>query len=191
MRLRHGRVFGIVAIQAQRRGRFGQVISKFGIRARARFVRDVAGFAPHVQRRVMASLGKPLLTLRVALRAQVFFLPAGSRFHQLELVIGLVRIVALQTIADRRAVDQTFRRGRVLVGMALKAEFDGCDGGEFDAGDVFTNAEFMTAQTAHCDGGVHRFSLGLVFVAFEAFLGIGVFVEWNGMRRPHRQCGGH
>jgi hypothetical protein len=28
-------------------------------------------------------------------------------------------------------------------------------------------------------------------VAFEAFLGIGVFVEWNGMRRPHRQCGGH
>jgi hypothetical protein len=98
----------------------------------------------------------------VALQAKIGVLGgAVGRLQQLVLEIGDMRIVALQAVAHRRAVDVAFRLAGVLIGVAPEAQLDGCDGGQLDARNVFAYTQFVAAQTSRGDGRVHRFPLVL------------------------------
>ena len=67
--LHHLRVLWIVAVGAERGAGLGQVIAEFGVRRRAGFVGDMAGFAAHIERRVAAAGGRNVQALVVALQA--------------------------------------------------------------------------------------------------------------------------
>ena len=55
MRLDDGRVLRIVAVDAQRRGIFGQMEVELALATLTGLVRDVAGVAAHVERRMPAA----------------------------------------------------------------------------------------------------------------------------------------
>ena len=84
----------------------------------------VAGFATLVERRVPAASGGDVHAGVVARQAEVVLrvsLP-GSAFTSRFLLFGAVGIVALQAIADRRAVDGALERCGVFVRMAGEAK---------------------------------------------------------------------
>src|SRR6266568_53342 len=95
------RVFGIVTIEAKRGSRLGQVEIELDLATLSYLMSGVAGVAPHVERRVAATLLGDIQARRMAAEAQIFFRIPGGCFHQLILVFRGVRIVALQTIAHR------------------------------------------------------------------------------------------
>lgn len=67
--------------------------------------------------------------------------------------------------------------------MAGQAESLRRRGNQLDAGDVFIDANLMATRAAHLDGGMDGLALGLVLVAFQAGLGIGVRFERNWVDR--------
>src|ERR1035441_9278018 len=85
----------IVAIEAQRRSRLGQVIVELDLALLADLVGDVASVATHVQRRVPAAFVGNVQSLLVAGQTEVLVGPARSRLQQLVLVVGSVWIEAL------------------------------------------------------------------------------------------------
>ena len=89
VRLDQARVLGIVAIEAQRRSRLGQVIVELDLALLADLVGDVASLATHVQRGVPAALLGNVQSLGVAAQAEVLVGAARSRLQQLVLVVGL------------------------------------------------------------------------------------------------------
>ena len=72
VRLDQARILGIVAIEAQRRSRLGQVIVELNLALLADLVGDVASLATHVQRGVPAALLGNVQSLLVAGQAEVF-----------------------------------------------------------------------------------------------------------------------
>src|ERR1039457_6313923 len=122
LRLDQAGVLGIVAIEAQRRRRLGQVIIEFDLALLADLVSYVASLATHVQRRVTAALLRNVQSLLVAREAEVLVGPTRSWLQQLVLVVGSVRIVTLEAIANCRRMDRAFQVGGVLVGVAGKTK---------------------------------------------------------------------
>ena len=87
MRLLKAGIFRVMAIQAQRRRALGQVKLVLRRQVGARLVRRMAGVAPHIERRVAATLLWDIRPLGVTAEAQVFFFVPGRRFQQLVLVV--------------------------------------------------------------------------------------------------------
>src|SRR5579885_306458 len=187
VRLLQVRVFRIVAVEAQRRGRLRQVEVKFFFAPLAGPVGHMAGFAAHVQSGVPAALLRYVEAGLVATEAQILLGVSRTGLQQLVLVVGDVRIMALDAIPYRRAVHNTFDFGGVLVGMASKAESVRRRGDELYPGDVFVRANLMTAQTAHRDRRVDRLALGFILMTLEALFRISVRVERDGMGRGPRR----
>ena len=157
-----------MTINAQSGRRLGQMVVKFLFAALPDLVRDMAGFATHIQRRVPAPRCGNVKTLRVASQAEVFALTARCRLQQLVLVIADVRIVALKAIANRWGMDFPFQIGGVHAGMAGETEGLRCGGRELNPGDIFGYADFMTAGTAGRNGGVDELPFSFVLVTLNA-----------------------
>ena len=87
MRLLQPSVLHVVAVQTKRRNRLGQMESIVEGQLCTGLVRDMAGVASHVERRVTASLLWNIHALVVAGEAEIVFLIAGHRLQQLELVV--------------------------------------------------------------------------------------------------------
>ncbi len=95
----------VVAVEAKRRARLRQVIIELLFALFADFMSYVAGLATHIQCRVPAALLGYVGSLRVASKTEVLCFVAGSGLQKLILVVGLMRIVALHAIANRRRVN--------------------------------------------------------------------------------------
>ena len=189
VRLLQARVFGIVAIDAQRRSRFRQMKIKFRLAALARLVRHVAGLASHVEGCVPATFIWNVQPGVVAAQAEILFLATRGRLEQLILVVAGVRVVALHAIANCRAVNLALDVSRILVRMAGHAEAVGRGRDQLDPRYLFIHANFVAAQAAHLDRGVNRLSLGFVFVALETLLRVSVWLERDGVgRSKSRSC---
>jgi len=79
MRFLQVRAFGIVAIDAQRRRRFGEVEIEFDLAHFPGLVGGVAGVATHIEGGVAAAFLGNVKSGRVASQAKIFFLVSGSR----------------------------------------------------------------------------------------------------------------
>ena len=112
---------------------------------RASFVCCVARIATHIERHMTAALGGNVQALLVAGKAEVFFLTATCCFQQLVLVIRGVRIVTLEAVSYCWDVNRTLDVGSVLIGVAGDAKSGRCGRDQLDAGDVFGDANLMTA----------------------------------------------
>ena len=76
MRLLQVVAFYVVAIDAKRWGRLGEMIVELSLAHLTRFVRDVAGVAAHVEGCMPAAFLGNIEAGRVATKAEVFFLVA-------------------------------------------------------------------------------------------------------------------
>jgi hypothetical protein len=187
-------VLRIVAIQAELRRRFRQMISELVLCPVADLVRNVAGVAAHVQRYVTAAFFRNIQSGRMAAQAKVLAFIAGDRLQQLLFIGRLMRIVTLDAIADRWTVHFSFLVRSFLVCVTGQAKSSRRGGSQFDPGDIFIDANFMTTQAAHCDRGVDVRPFTLVFMAFQALGGIDLWVQGNGMNastQARRQCQKH
>ena len=181
MRLDQRGVFRVVAIETKRRTRLGEVEVKLFLAALAGLVRHVAGVAAHVERRVPATFLRNVHALRVALQAEVGVLVAGGRLEQLKLVVGGVRVVALDAIAHRRRMDLALQVGSIVVGMAGQAQRLRRRGDQLDACHIFIHPDFVTTRAAHRNRGMGELTFGFVCVTLGALLWGSVFVERHRM----------
>ena len=87
-----------------------------------------------------------------------------------------MRIVALEAIANGRAVDLAFDFCGVLVGVAGNTERlgSGCD--QLDASNVFIDPDLVTAGTARRNGRMHHRAFGFVFVTLKTFRAIDILL---------------
>jgi hypothetical protein len=115
------RVFRVMAVEAERRGGFGQMEIEFFFAPLSGFVGDVAGLAPHVERCVTAALRRSVQPDLVAAQTQIFFGVAGSGFQQLVLVVGNVGVMTFEAIANRGCMNDALDVGGVLIGMTGEA----------------------------------------------------------------------
>ncbi len=168
MRLDQPRIFRIVTIQAERWRRFRQVIIELLLTAFAGLVRDVAGFAAHVQCGMTATLLGDVQSLRMAAETEVLVLVTGGRLQKLEFVVGLMWIVTLHAVANRRRVDFAFDVGGVVISVAGEAERLRRCGDELDAGDVFIDSNLVTTCASRRDRRVDVLSFGFIRVALCA-----------------------
>ena len=172
---------GIVTIDAQRGSVLGQVKIEFALAPFPRLVHGVAGVAAHVQRGVAAAAIRYIRPLRVARQAEIVLLIARGQLAPLVLIVGGVRIVAGQAIANRRRVDFSLDLRGIFVGVASEAELVRRGGDQLYVSAISVDPDFVTAETAHRDCGVHRLALGFVFVAGDADGGIGLGVKRDRM----------
>ena len=169
MRLLQVRILRIVAIQAKRRRRFGQMESVLRCRFGACLVRQMAGIATHIERRVSAAFLRHMQSRLVAREAEIFLHPTRHGFQQLILVVAGMRIVACQAVAHRGRMHRSFNIGRFLIRMTGKAKPIRSSGNQLHACDIFSDSDLMAGQAPHGDRGVNRFSLRLILVALKAF----------------------
>ena len=106
-----------------------------------------------------------------------------------------MRIVTSETVANRRGMHRSLDVCGFFICMAGNAKRGWGCGDELDAGDVFVDADLMTACATGGHGGMNGFAFVLAFVALEALGGGGVLVEGDGMygcassRRQQREHG--
>jgi len=174
-------VFDVMAADAKRGNGFGQVVVELLLALFANFVGRVATVASHVQSGVTAALFGNVEALSVAGEAKIVLLIAGHGFQQLILIVGSVRVMAFDAVADGGRMDRPFQRGRVLIGVAGDAERLRRRGRELYPGDVFIDSDLMAGQATHRDCGVDELSLRFILVAFQAFGRIDVLVQRNGV----------
>lgn len=187
VRLDQRRVFRIVTIQAKGRRRFREVIIELLLTAFAGLVRDMAGFASHVERGVAAAFLRDIQSLGVTAKTEVLVLVAGGSLQQLEFVVGLVWIMTLHAVANRGRMDFAFDVGGVVIGVAGEAErLRGCCN-ELDARDVFGYTNLMTTGTAHRDRRVDVLSFGFVLVTLRALRRVGILIQRYGMDASKQQ----
>ena len=179
------RVFGIVTIEAKRGSRLGQVEIELDLATLSYLMSGVAGVAPHVERRVAATLLGDIQARRMAAEAQIFFRIPGGCFHQLILVFRGVRIVALQTIAHRWRMNLASDLGRIFVRMAGKTKLVRRGRDQLYVGDVVVGADLVANGATGGNGGVDSLAPALVFVTLRAGGGIGLGIERN--RVLHRE----
>jgi hypothetical protein len=110
-------------------------------------------------------------------QAEIALLIARSGLQQLKLVIGGMRIMALQAVANGRTVDSALELRCALVSVTRETQTGGRRGDQLYAGDIFVDPNFMTNVAAEGNCGVDRLAFRLVLVASEALCGIRVFVE--------------
>ncbi len=173
-----------MAVEAEGGRGFGQMKIEFRLAHFAGLVRGVARVAAHVERGVTAAVLSQILRSGVmAGEAEVIFLIARGRLQQLKFVVGSVRIVAGQAIANRGRVHEAVDLRRIFIFVAAQADFVGNGTGEGYVSDIAVGANLMAAQTAHGDGGMDELSFGLILVAFEALGSVDVLIQGNGMNR--------
>ena len=136
-------VFYVVASDAERGHGLGEVKVELLLPFFADFMRGVAGIASHIERGVTAAFFRDICSLRVAGEAKIVFFVARSSFEQLKLVVGSMRVVALDAVANRWRMDRTLQRGSVFIGMAGDAERLRRGGRQLDTGNVFVDANFV------------------------------------------------
>src|ERR1039457_3076953 len=164
MRLDQARVLGIMAIEAQRRRRLGQVIVELDLALLADLMGDVASVATHIQRGVPAAFVGNVESLRMAGQAEVFVGPAGSRYQQLVLVVAGVRIVTLEAITNGWRMNGALQVGSVFVGVAGEAERVWRRSDELDASDVFGHPHFVATRATDRNGGMDCLAFGFVLM---------------------------
>jgi len=118
VRLLQVRTLDVMAIYAEGGRRLGEMKIEFGLADLPRFVRDVAGFAAHVEGGMPAAFFGHIQPGRMAAQAEVFFLVPRGRLQQLILIVRGVRIVTLHAVSNCRGMDRTFYVGRIFLGVA-------------------------------------------------------------------------
>ena len=114
-------ILRIVAIKTERRCSLGQVELVFRGWRGTGFVGDVAGVASHVERGMTAAFRGHIQPGGMATAAEVFFRIAGDGLEELILIVTAMRIVARETVANRRGMDRALDVGRLLVSVAGNA----------------------------------------------------------------------
>ena len=107
----------IVAIDAKRRNRLGQVIVEFHVASLARLMHVVAGGAAHIERRMTAAILGNVQALGVALRQRFWSFIALGELQQLKLVVRLVRIVTLDAVAHRGRMNCALHVRGIFIGV--------------------------------------------------------------------------
>lgn len=136
--------------------------------ALAGLVRSVAGFTTHVERSVPTALVGNVETLCVTVQAQVLCLVAAGGFQELVFVVGSVRAVALQAVADRGRMHHALDAGSVHVRMTGDAQGLRRVGGQLDPRDSLNGTDLMTTCASHRHGGVNELAFRFVLVALDA-----------------------
>jgi len=90
--------------------------------------------------------------------------------------------VALDAVADRRAMNRTFYIGSFLIRVATHTQRSGGGGRQLHPRNILADPNFVTTGAAHRHGGVDCFAFCLVFVASDASGGISLRVERDRMR---------
>src|SRR5208282_4742819 len=112
----------------------------------AGLVRDVAGVAAHIERGVAAAALRDIHSLVVAGETKVLLRGrTGRRLQELVLVVGSVRIVALDAIPNCGTVDVALDLGGILIAVALEAELNRGGGDQSDVGDVPVRPDLVAA----------------------------------------------
>ena len=111
-------VLYIVAIDAKRRWRLGQMKIKLGLAEFSGLVGNVASLATHIEGRVPAALLRNVHPNLVATEAKIFFLISRLGLQQLIFIVRGVRIVALHTISYRRRMNRALDVGGILIRVA-------------------------------------------------------------------------
>jgi hypothetical protein len=168
MRLLQAGVLRVMTVEAELRRRFGQVISEFDVVGITGFVNGVTSAAAHIQRRVPASFFRNIQANRVTAQAKIFCFVPGDRLQQLLFVRGLMRVVALNAVADGWWMHSALGFRGVLVGVARQTELAAGGRDQFDASDGLGNPDFMATRAAHCDGRVDVRTFALVFMTLQA-----------------------
>src|SRR5664279_1806865 len=167
---------GVVTVEAKCRRRFGEVIVEFLLALLAGLVRSVAGFATHVEGGVTASVWRNIQSLGVTIKAKILALVAGGGLQQLIFIVGLMRTVALNTIADGGRMNGSLDGSRVHVSMARDAKRLRRRRSQLDASDVFVHPDLMTSGAPHRDCGVNELTFGFVFVTLDACRRTGIWL---------------
>ena len=166
----------------------GQVLVELGLADFSDFVGDVAGIAAHVESGVAAAfLGDIQPWLWQSRQRFCPFLTARC-LEQLILVVGLVRIVALDAIAYRRRMHGPFQRRGIFIGVTTEAERLRRRSDELDASDVFIDPYLMAAQASHRDRGMYGFAFALIFMTFQAFGRICFWLQRDRMHCSEKLC---
>lgn len=122
VRLDQARVFRVVAVEAERRGSFRQMIIKFDFAALAGLMRYMAGLATHIEGCMAAAVLWNIHTFVMAAQAEVLVLSsAAGRLEQLVLVWRGMRIMTLDAITNGWWMDLSVNLGGVLIGVASDA----------------------------------------------------------------------
>lgn len=177
VRLDQGSILDVMAIDAQRRNRLGQVSVELLFTALSDLVRRVTGVATHIERSVTTPFFGDVQAFRMAIETEVFSLVSISRFEQLKLVIGSMRIVALDAVADRGRMNRAFERRSILICMTRNAERLRSGRDQLDARDVFVDPDLVAAQASHGDCGMDELALGLLLMTLKTFGGIDVLFQ--------------
>lgn len=174
-------IFHVMAVDTKCRRRFLQVVIEFLLSGLSCLVDGVTGIAAAIERSVTTSLLGNSHAGVMTLQAEIVGLISGGRFYQLEWVCSGVGIVALEAVSNCRRMNLALDLGCILVSMTGEAKRLGSCGGQLDPGDVFVDSNFVAACAPCGYRRMDGFALGFVLVAFNAFRGVGVLVEWNGM----------
>src|SRR5450755_808261 len=158
----------VMAIQAQRRRRLGEMEVELHLADLTRLVGGVAGIATHVESGVPAAFLGHIHADLVAAQAEILLLVSRFCLQELILIIRGVRIVTLQTVANRRRMNRTLEVGGIFVGVAGQAERDRGGGDQLYSRDVFVDANLVASGTAHGDRRMHRLAFGVVLMAGDA-----------------------
>src|SRR5215467_949147 len=150
----------------------------------------VASVATHVERGVAAALVGCIQSRLMAAEAEILFLVSRRRLAQLVLVVGGVRIVALQAIAHCRRMHASGDLGGVFVGVAGKAKLVGSRRDQLDVREVVVGADLVATGASHGDGGMHGFAFRLVLVTLGADRGVSFGIERNRVSYCESAAGG-
>lgn len=101
-----------------------------------------------------------------------------------------MRIVAGQTIANRRRVHSTLDVRGIFLGVAGEAELVRRGRDQLYVSVISVDPDFMATQAAHGDRGMDKLALRFVLVAGDAGRGIGLWIEWNRMLRSGHTASG-
>jgi len=182
--LSQGVVFRVVAVEAQSWRRLRQVKLKFAIGSPSRFVVKVAAITTRIEGQMPAASFIHIDSDAMTSETKIALPVARRRLQQLILVVGSVRIVALQAIAKGRPVNDTLDSRRILVSMAFETQGSGRCGNQLHSRHISAHANLVTANTSRRDGSMHALSFVLVPMAFQALGRICFLVQ-----RSSRACG--
>jgi hypothetical protein len=101
---------------------------------------DVAGIATRIECQVPAAFLRDIEANPVTGQAEIALLIARSGLQQLKLVIGCVRFMALQAVANGWTVDSALELRCALVSVTRETQARGRRGDQLDSRDVLVDA---------------------------------------------------
>ena len=139
-------------------------------------VRDVASIAAHIE----CGMATPLLgyvqSFFVTIEAEILALVPRRGLEQLILIVAGMRVVTLDAVSHSGRMHRPFNSGCIFVRVATEAQRLRSRSDELDAGYVFIDPNFVTAQASRGNGGVDRLTLRFVLMALQALLGVNILV---------------